>query len=157
MIEKSKIVYIRRKAITLLPGQEQGDLKKKIGSYFKDGTTARALSPEQEAKYLPSLIGSDPNKQDWAVKTDLYWKNIAVPIPHGVGLKLEIGVKYENETDAAAKKNGLPINVANWILYQHCKKYNKVANSIEEVGKSPNIEFYIFCFTANKLHLTITV
>jgi len=92
--ENSEKVSIRRKPLSLLPGDDADAVKMKIGSSFKHGSVLRGVTPQEEAVYLPELIGSDPLKQDWAIKTKEYWQNISVEIPAGNGKELEIGFKY---------------------------------------------------------------
>jgi hypothetical protein len=143
-VEQSKKVCVRQKKLDLLPGDDAQYIAK-IGSSLRNGVTNRGLDPEEERMYLPTLIGSDPNKADWSTATDSYWKNISVDIPDNEeGLELEVGFKYKTEEDAATAKDGFPINLPNYILWRYCLVYSKVANTIEDVDKSPNIRFYLF-------------
>jgi len=137
-------VWIRRKELKLLPGDDGEDVKVKIGSSWKNNSVLRAFNAEAEAKYLPIIIGSDPSKQDWAKATEDYWKSLSVEVPSDPGLELEIGFKYKTEEDAKADKDGIPLNPANYVLYRYCLVYSRVANSIEEINNSPKIRFYIY-------------
>ena len=47
-------------------------------------------------------------------------------------------MRYISET----KKE--PINVDNYVLYRYCLEYRQVANTLDEVGSSTGIRFYIF-------------
>ena len=38
---------------------------------------------------------------------------------------------------------GLPINIADYVLYRYCENYKPVANDIESIGNSKDIRFYI--------------
>jgi hypothetical protein len=143
-VEQSKKVCVRQKKVKLLPGDDAQYIAK-IGGSLKNGVTNRGLDPEEERMYLPTLIGSDPNKADWSTATENYWKNISVDVPDNEeGLELEVGFKYKTEEDAATAKGGIPINIPNYVLWRYCLVYSKVANSIEDVDKSPNIRFYLF-------------
>jgi hypothetical protein len=127
-----------------------------------EGVLNKGITVEEEAKYLPQLVGSDPSKQDWAIKVDNYWKNIAVPIHIKTGRTLEVGIIYPNKETADADEErevevrpGIrvtfltgvgalrPISVADYILYRYCLVYSRVAKSIHEVEASPKIRFYI--------------
>jgi len=140
----SSIVWIRRKELKLLPGDDGSEVKVKIGSSWRNNSVLRAFDAKAEAEYLPIIIGSDPAKQDWAKATEEYWKNISVEVPENPGLSLEIGFKYQTEEDAKANKKGIPISYANYVLYRYCLVYSRVANSIEEINNSPKIKFYIY-------------
>jgi hypothetical protein len=164
MYKRSITVYIRRKEKDLLPGDSSEDSKLIIGSSMtRSGGSAKGISIEEENKYLPDLIDSDPTKQDWKIKVDEYWKNIRVPIPFGSGKKLEVGFEYKTQEDAdndkeidfevrpgitariLEGKNAVrPINVADYVLYRYCLIYSRVAKSKDVMYASPNIRFYLF-------------
>lgn len=142
-IKKSHIICVRRKKIDRLPGDD-AVYTAKIGSSLRHGVQNRGLDAEEERKYLPTLIGSDPLKSDWAVATENYWKNISVNVPDTeMGLQLEVGFMFPTQEDADQYKNGVPINIPDYVLHRYCLVYRKVANSIEDVDKSPQIVFYL--------------
>jgi len=132
----SKVVYIKRKRTTdMLPGTKDQDSIMKIGSSLKGQSPLSGLSFDDERKYLPSILGIDPKSEQWNKVVKDYWSNISAVVPKGdVGLKLEIGLDDNKE----------PINVHDWILYQYCLVYGRVANSIKDVNISPKIRFYIY-------------
>lgn len=128
----------------------------KIGSSFKGQDTLRGLTPVEEARFLPELIGITHTDNNWFKAAKEYWVNISKPVPEE-GLKLEVGLMYDNEDEYQADRKGertkegaiinpkgRPINLADYVIYRYCLVYNKVANSSELVGKSPNIAFYIY-------------
>lgn len=39
--------------------------------------------------------------------------------------------------------NGQPLNLGDYILYRYCLVYNLVANTPEEIGNSPKIQYYL--------------
>ena len=148
--EKSQKIYVRRKVSKRLPGDD-AEYIEKIGSSLRNGVINRGLEPAEEVLYLPTLVGSDPSKADWAKATEDYWKNISVNVPDtDAGLELEVGFKFKNEEDMKANINGTPINIPNYVLYKYCLVYSKVANSIDLIGKSPNIRFYLHSLEAEQ-------
>ena len=172
--EFSDIVYIRRKKTESLPttGEFLDESVAKIGSSLKGNSPLRGLNFEEEKKYLPQIIGISNNSPDWEKATKDYWDNISKNVPTSDkegngGLKLEIGLRYDTIEDyekdqksiktwgeleigngkqkiAIENPKGTPINIADYILWRFCLVHSKVANSLEEVGKSPKIEFYIY-------------
>lgn len=139
----SDVVFIRRKKVRLLPGDDGNEIKTKIGGSISNSGVLRAFDAATEAKYLPYIISSDPSKTDWAKETEAYWKNISVDVPDGIGKKLEKGFKFKTEEDAKANVNGFPINVADYVLFRYCQVYSRVANTINDIYKSPKIRFYL--------------
>ena len=156
--EISKIVYVRRRErMGQLPGQDPDDAKLKIGSSFKGSSVNRGLTFEEEVRFLSEFIGVNEQSPNWEKATKEYWANISKPVPPKDGLKLEVGLKYFKEDDYNADRNralnangvlenpkGVPINLADYILYRYCLVYNEVANSPELVSMSPKINFYLF-------------
>jgi hypothetical protein len=154
MISVSNKVYIKRKkAIAAYPGADKVDSKMKIGSSFKNQSVLRGLSHEEEMKFLPNVLGLSAKSDKWEKATQNYWANISKVVPQdNTGLELEIGFDYENK-EAKEKgesvsveerhQHGRPIRLNDYILYRYCLLYRRVANSIEDVNKSPHIWFYI--------------
>lgn len=156
--EQSKIVFVKRKKMSgLLPGQKEEDCILKIGSGFKHNAPLAGLTFEEEARFLPIVTGVDSKSTNFKQACTSYWSNISKEIPYGEGLKLEIGLKYKSKEDfekdkikertvegAIINPIGEPINIIDYILWRYCLLYSRVANSIEDVGKSPKIEFYLF-------------
>jgi hypothetical protein len=158
---KSKEVWIRHKPITgSLPFQSKDAITlNKIGSSFASGGSdvLRGLSNEEEMKYLPDVIGGNPKNEGWEKATKDYWINITKTIPppdkDGTGgLKLEVGRTYFSQEDEdfdmyctdESLKRGKPISMSDFILWRYCLKYNRVANSIDDIYKSPKIDFYLY-------------
>lgn len=155
----SHVVYLRRiPTHNRLPGQELDEGKQKIGSSFKGNSVLRGLTFDEEAKYLPSIIGVDTNSPNWENTTRNYWANLSKDVPPKDGIELEVGLRYTTKEDYIydqenAEKNhngiiinhkGIPVNMADYILWRYCLDYSKVANTFEDIGKSPKIEFYLF-------------
>ena len=150
--QESKKVFIRRKqSLVLLPGQDPDQANLKIGASFKNQDTLRGLTPLEEARYLPNIIGVNPTDLGWSKAAKDYWQNISRPVPAGNGLELEVGFMWFKEEDyihdkisPETERKGTPINIADYVLYRYCLLYSRVANTIDDVGKSPNILFYIY-------------
>lgn len=157
----SKEVWIRHRPNTMgLPFRNaDNETLNKIGSSYAAGgqDVLRGLNHEEEIKYLSSIIGINPKSEHWDKATKEYWANIskAIPAPEkdGTGgLKLEVGriyfsqedEDYDSKTTDESLKRGKPINVSDFILWRYCLVYNRVANSIEHINKSPKIDFYLF-------------
>lgn len=156
--EFSKIVYIRRRErMGNIPGQNPDDAKLKIGSSFKGSSVNRGLTFKEEVRFLQEVLGINASSPNWEKSTKDYWCNISKPVPPKEGVKLEVGLKYITEEDYLEDQNkkvnengviedckGTPINLSDYILWRYCLVYNEVANSIEFVGNSPKINFYLF-------------
>ena len=159
-VNKSKIVYIRHKPDNnvYLPFRMKDEaIKNKIGASLHGQDVKRGLNSDEERRFLPNIIGVSPDSENWDKAVRSYWDNISKLVPPsdgegGGGLKLEIGrvyTKLEDEefdsicSDESLKK-GFPINVPDFVLWRYCLVYNRVANSIDDIHKSPKIDFYIF-------------
>lgn len=167
-VKRSETVFIRRRVFeqesyrfgTNANADEiRADQLKYIGSAFnKSGGILRGLTNDEENLYLPKILGISPQNVDWTKATENYWKNIRKLVPHGLGLKLEVGFAYPDEEtadkteDAFAKTSdfrykesyGYPINIEDYIIYRYSLVYGAVANSIDDVDASPKIRFYIY-------------
>lgn len=157
--QENKKVYIRRKPNNGgLPGQNLDDSLQKIGSAYRNQDVLRGLTHAEEAKYLPSIIGVQPSDVKWLEKTRDYWANISKPVPAGDGLELEVGfiwyskedydkdrtAEFNKESGVSIYKYGVPLNLPDYILYRYCLLYNRVANSADDMYKSPKIAFYMY-------------
>lgn len=156
----SHIVYLRRvppKNQLPTSGNYTDESIHKIGSAYRNKAILRGLTPEEEKRWLPLIIGVNSDSPEWSKKTEDYWIHISKEVPLGDGVKLEVGLFYENEEDyetdekSAKDKNGVtlnpkgnPIDVVDYILWRYCLLYNKVANNFEDIGKSANIDFYLY-------------
>jgi len=131
---EEKIVYIRRKeGIKSSLGEDTTDHIWKIGSSFKGTMPLKGLTIEEENKYLPEILGINAGSAEWGKQVRNYWKNISAIIPAGEGKKLDI-----------TTEKGVPVNIVEYILWKYCLVYSKVANSKEDLAKSPKIRFFIY-------------
>jgi hypothetical protein len=142
-------------------------------SFEPGGTTPlRGLTFEEERKFLPNIIGVSADSDKFTAACDNYWKNISTEVPAETGVELEIGMRYPDQAaaDAAEKetvaekvkvlearvsnrfyvekfdvrtKVGTPINLTDYILYRYCLRYSRVAQTPDDIFKSPKIMFYI--------------
>jgi hypothetical protein len=87
----------------------------KLGSEWKHGTRdiVRGLNREEEAKYLPQLIGlNGPKSEKWEEKALEHWANFGFTLPNNdVGIELEIGFKLDENSEV------VPINLEDYIKY----------------------------------------
>ena len=157
--EFPKVVFLRRVPIPgRLPGQNLDESKQKIGSGWKGSAILRGLNFSEEVKYLKDIIGLSPESTNWEIATKNYWANISKEVPPKDGVELEVGLRYFTAADYEYDQTqclrgvngelidhkGLPINMADYILWRYCLNYSRVANVPEDIGKSPKIEFYLF-------------
>jgi hypothetical protein len=147
--------------------ETMGDHIYKIGaSLTKTGDVLRGLSRDEEEKFLSKILEVKPQDSGWVKETTRYWTDISRYVPYGDGLKLEIGFEYETASKEEVEeiykrffesgtldenrrwyilyeKGGMPINIADYILYRYCLVYGRVANRKEEAGASGKIKFYL--------------
>lgn len=157
--EFPRTVYLRRVAtIPKLPGQDLDEAKQKIGSGWKGSSVLRGLTFAEEHKYLKDIIGLSTDSPNWETATKSYWANISKEVPPKDGVQLEVGLRYKTKEDyehdqisgvrdtngTLIDHKGIPINVSDYILWRYCLLYSRVANTPEDIGKSPKIEFYLF-------------
>jgi len=164
---------IRRKNSIGLPGDDPTLHNLKIGSALKakSNTPLRGLEYEEEVKYLPEVVGYAPSDNDWRKVTSEYWNNISVSIPaDGMTIEklqgkiLTFKIAFEHASDKQAfesvfnfeekakiikkldldKKCDLVDGISDYILFRYCLVYSKVANNVEDVNRSPKIQFYLY-------------
>jgi len=156
---------IRRKSIKGLPGDDPTLHNLKVGSSLKGNGPLRGLAYDEEAEYLPDIIGISPRDNEWRRAVIAYWNNISVGIPadgvsigklQGKPLKFTIGFKTKADKENFEKvlsltekaelgKKGLILDgVEDFILWRYCLVYSKVANRYEDINKSAKILFYLY-------------
>ena len=117
-----------------------------LGGFIRNKDVGRGLSFEEEELYLPDVIGVQPKSDRWNSFCKEYWANFVLKVPED-GLELEAGFIYKNKQDAEAKVNGRPINLIDYISYRFAKVHPWVAANINDVNKSPKIQFYLYSKT----------
>jgi hypothetical protein len=150
----SRIVHLYPiERFSMLPDKREikDDVIKKVGSTWKAGTSdiVRGLRREvkyvntvtgevqivnEEAKYLPKIIGIAPTSEQWESAAKEYWCDYVIAVPLTSSKALEIGF-----TPA-----GDPINLANYIAYCFCKDTKYVAVTKEEIDNRTSEEFKFY-------------
>lgn len=156
---ESKKVTIKRKPLAsgfkTMNKIQFEDKMCKIGASFRNNDTLRGLTPEEEIRLLPKIIGTQPSSDKWEEKTREYWNNISKNIPDN-GLQLETGMMWLSKEDYDADKRapkdengtiinskGRPINTADYIIHRYCLLYSECANHEKDLHKAPRIRMYI--------------
>lgn len=156
---------IRRVDQPGLPGDDTSLYNLKIGSALKGQSPLRGLDFEEERKYLPEIIGIDPKDVEWRKKTNNYWSNISAVVPADgtttlklQGRPLSFTLMFTNKNDKESFENTLDLEkkaeyaqkgtvvdgIGDYILFRYCLVYGRVANSRDDIFKSPKIRFYLF-------------
>lgn len=118
------------------------EVTKKIGSTWKAGTRdiLRGLTPDEEKKYLPSMLGVRLDSEQWNPKVLDHWANFTVSVPTDEnGLELEIGFKVVDESQNLAE----PINLKNYMEYNFAKQHSQVAATDEQIDNKFTYTYYI--------------
>ena len=146
-ILNSEIVWIHRKD-NKSPLPESGvlsetarDWQLMIGPSFATANSGvllgrTILTPQEEQKYMPALVGVLPTHMEWDNLLNAYWNNLLIKVPYE-GLKLEVGMK---ETSDGVFE---PIVVFDYVLYKYCLLYPQVANDVKLMHNSSRIRFYL--------------
>jgi hypothetical protein len=133
---QERIVYIRRvekNDKTRLPKDLLMDSKRPIGaSYNKFGQILKGITGEEEKKIMPEIIGISVSDPQFSKACEAFWCNITIPIPPGMGIKLNVGL------DA----NGYPVAPMDYAKYKFAKAHRNVAPE-ENVDANPYALFYI--------------
>lgn len=107
-----------------LPADVASTADQKISAQFAAETadTLRGLSPEEEEKYLPKLLGVQVKAEQWPIVTRDYWANMSIPVP-AEGLILNITIKEDGE----------PLILGDWIKWRFICKHSEVAKNKKSV------------------------
>lgn len=116
-----------------LPPEVASTQEHRISAQFGPGSadTLRGLSPEEEKKWLPDILGVQPTDNFWREATKYYWADMSIIIPDE-GLILNIGMKDDGE----------PIKLLDYIRYRFICKQSEVAKNQKECVW-PTHRFYI--------------
>ena len=131
------------------------------GSLNSSGEVLRGLSPDEERKFLPTIIATADNSPNWEQKVESYWNNIRVPVPYGrKGKELEIGFTYKTEKDAhesEAAVINLYKNISEDLRNDGIKNGSLLIQECQirqKKGSPSNISDYIlyrYCLVTNKV------
>jgi len=134
----SKKVYLRAKPLqNHLPKIVRAESVQKLSSIFVDRQPLRGLNPEEEKKYLGTLLDVGPEDKEWGRHTRRFWAELRIPVGFA-GMELEIGMDEKGE----------PIKLMDYIKYRFAKAHALVADSEEEMMRSARKSFYIMNPTA---------
>ncbi len=121
------------------------EVTKKIGSTWKRGTRdiLRAIEGVEESYYLPDLMGIRVDSEQWNGKSREFWANFNIEIPNDeTGIILEIGFKEVEPFEFKGKlTNTKPINIDDYLKYNHALQHKDVASSPEQLD---NMFIYTF-------------
>jgi len=134
-------------------GDDPSFTKKKIGGSLNG---SNCITEEEKMVLLPNIIRTAYNNPGWNQAVADYFDNLTVEVPYDTGLELEVGVEYSTQEAYDDYKSGditrynkvfgktvKPLNPANYVLWQYCLGYSRVANKFDEINSSFNISFYI--------------
>ena len=126
---------------TMLPlqGPFRDEVVKRAGSEWKRGTrdVIRALSSDEEVKYLPSILGISPNHQDWNTKVLEFWNNFTLEVRADKPLEIEAGMRKDHDG------NIVPIDIEGYMKYNWAKVHSQVAFTEEDLKSKSMFTFYV--------------
>lgn len=116
-----------------LPGDMANTEEPRISAQFAvdSADTLRGLDSEEEKKYLPNILGVQPDSNSWRQETKDYWCNMSIIVPDE-GLVLNIGTDSDGE----------PLNLTQWIQWRFISKHSWVAKN-QKTCVWPTHKFYI--------------
>jgi hypothetical protein len=89
-------------------------------------------STEIEEKTMAKILGIQPTAIDFETRLNKYWYDFEILVPtEGLPLNLTTNDKGEY------------LNLLDYVRYLYCTKSREVANSVEDINKSPNIICYL--------------
>lgn len=132
-VARPKEVSVRRREdVGYVPPNIAKEAKKRIGSHLVGQAPLRGLTFEQEKRYLPEILGVDPDTREFPIQVREFWANMTIDVPFA-GTILQIGLDADGE----------PINKLDWVRYQWLKKHMMVASNLEEMEANHILGFYI--------------
>lgn len=138
LIGSRKVQIIRVEHFNLIPKTPQAkaiqdEVTLKIGSQWKKGTRdiIRGLTPEEEKKYLPTILGVSATSEKWEERVLTHWADFSIQIPNSEeGIVLEAG--YKIQTLSNGDKEIIPILLDDYMKYNFCRQNGKVADEGED-------------------------
>lgn len=134
--DPTKEVLLRRKEIknSHLPVLVRNEAVNVLGSALGEGgSPLRGLTTEEEAKYLPSILGTNKNDPQYQKKINEFWADMRIKVGPG-GVPLKVGLD----------SNGEPINLMDWIKYRWILKHPLVADSELGLRRNESKKFFVF-------------
>lgn len=137
----SKKIKIRRKAvISTLPDPILLDANTKIGgSLTKNGSILKGITHDEEAKFLPRVLGVPYEHQEFMQRSDSYYNKMNIPVPEE-GNELEIGTVVDTKDE---KVPFIPLNMDHWLKYKYAIAHREVAPNKANMHSDPNYRYYI--------------
>jgi hypothetical protein len=131
----SRIITIkRRENTTNLPDHVYAESKRRIGSVFtKTGDVYSGLTFPEQKKFLPYILGVDPNDPAFGKEAKRYFRNMTIEVPFE-------GVELEAGTD----ENGEPLNVMDYVKYKFAYAHPHVAEDEQALTTNRTYKYYIF-------------
>ena len=131
----SRIITIkRRENTTNLPDHVYAESKRRIGSVFtKTGDIYTGLTFPEQKKFLPYILGVDPNDPAFGKEAKRYFRNMTIEVP------LE-GVQLE----AGADESGEPLNVMDYVKYKFVIGHPHVAGDEGSLNTNRSFKYYVF-------------
>lgn len=161
-----KLSVRRKQSLSGLPGDDPSKHNLKIGSSIKNRAPLSGLSHDEEKIYLPAIVGVAPDNHNWGNIVNEYWNNISERVPSDEesvtqdlpGREITFVIEFKNSSDKSKfdsalsfeekgeiSKRGICVDgVSDFVLFRYCLVYGRVANSVDDIGKSPKIRFYLY-------------
>lgn len=139
----SRIIFVRRrKNNSKIPDELYSEAKRKIGGKITTtGEPLKGLTPEEEIKWLPSLLATPVNDVGFRKKVNDFWYNIMIIVQQKDGTPLEIGMDATGE----------PISVGDYIKYRYLLKCPEVASDEKALKSDPTKKYFIYDPAASKI------
>lgn len=168
IIVKTTLAIRRKPGLVGLPGDDPTNYNIKIGSSYKGINHLSGLTRQEEQQYLPTILSVDPeDKFHWLEAVKNYWSSISVAVPSDEetgnkslkGKVLNFKVAFTNEKAAESYKiaslekkaeimkdgHGIVIEgTSDYVLFRYCLVYGRVANTFDDIYKTPKIWFYLY-------------
>lgn len=127
----------------------------RIKPYLNEsGAQTSGFDGKEAEKYMPQIIGVEPNSPDFSKRCMQYWQSIHHKFDSN-GLLLDLSFAVEEEHVEAFNKckeddkykYGNPVNMLHYIIYRYCLNWVCVANSYniyKAKRHAKQIEFYFY-------------
>lgn len=158
VIKSRKVNLIVKDGIGMPGSEEFNTITRRLSAVWaNNGKTLNPLTPDECAKFLPSIINVEPSDLNFRKEVEKYFTEISVPIALNETKELEVGMIYDDDETYAKEKVtyddklgtmtgellGTPINKTDYVLYRFALQHPKVANKKEFMYSSDKIWFYI--------------
>ena len=131
-MEKFVTIY-RRESSARLPQEIKDDAVKKLSAAITNtGIPLKGITLEEEAKWLPGIVGVPANHVEFITKCNNWYNNLSRAVSKE-GLKLNITL---NEA-------GDPVDPTGYLLYRRALKSRKVAKNKTSLLSDQFYDFYI--------------